>query len=418
MRSSMTSDAPYFDLLKNRITLDPVPFTDRDSRLLLFRSGNDTLWVGLAEYEKDPRQDPPIAAWHFTTNKEGDPLACESTTYPHQIICQTSEAGFWITFVDQETLLVALPIGHCGMRFCTHMEEAMTDQQGGILRRSSDATSSLPCSLVYTTNAALTHNEIVALPTGQQELRLEFDAAEGDALLLNITRLLRFNRTVPATDRALADSAARWHQWFAAAPQVEERYRAHYYYCWWVMGMNLIQLLQYPQTGPGESGSGERSSPPLSWDGVYIRKPNMSTDFASGVPADEDVLASSTWLNPPLRKYPYVQAKREGMVPSKLGYVGIWHWDSYFHALALRHSDMQLAKDQLRIMLDFQLANGLIPDIVHDEGILAHTSEIVEADITKPPLTAWAAWKLYELAQDRAFLNEVYDSIVRFQNWW
>src|SRR5579859_3393531 len=309
------------------------------------------------------------------------------------------------------------------------MEEAMTDQQGGILRRSSDATSSLPCSLVYTTNAALTHNEIVALPTGQQELRLEFDAAEGDALLLNITRLLRFNRTVPATDRALADSAARWHQWFAAAPQVEERYRAHYYYCWWVMGMNLIQLCVSTENearalswsdasrrvAPLEGARGRRSAEPPPTTGPL--KGGDPTSLGSPSVSKDDAYPGA-WLNPPLRKYPEVQAQREGMVPSKLGYVGIWHWDSYFHALALRHSDMQLAQDQLRIMLDFQLANGLIPDIVHDEGILAHTSEIVEADITKPPLTAWAAWKLYELAQDRAFLNEVYDSIVRFQNWW
>jgi putative isomerase len=347
----MITHSIYLNLLKNYTTLERVPFTDRDSRLLVLRAGPDSLWIGLAEYEIDPRPHAPVINWQFTDD-EGQPLACEFTAFPHQLLCQTARGTFWITFVDPETLLVALPAGRCGIILRTLMEQAERDERGGMLQRRGIS----PCALVYTTNATLLENEIAALLSEEQEIRLTFDAAAWTALLLTITRTSEVRRHIPATDVALEASAQRWHAWFAAAPPVAEAYRSRYYYAWWVMWANLI--------------------------------------------------------------YPYAYPQREGMVPSKLGYVGIWHWDSYFHAIALRHIDMRLAQDQFRIMLDHQLVSGLIPDIIHDEGILAHTSELVEADITKPPLTAWAAWKLYTLKQDREFLREVYEPIVRSQNWW
>jgi putative isomerase len=121
-------------------------------------------------------------------------------------------------------------------------------------------------------------------------------------------------------------------------------------------------------------------------------------------------------------------------VPSRNGYLGIWHWDAYFHALGYRHVDPKLAQDQVRIMLAHQLEDGMIPDVVHDEGILAFVSEAPYRHvssglkgpeppprtygITKPPLTAWTAWKLYEIDGDADFLASVYDAIVRAQAWW
>jgi putative isomerase len=130
----------------------------------------------------------------------------------------------------------------------------------------------------------------------------------------------------------------------------------------------------------------------------------------------------------------------EGMVPSKLGYVGVWHWDAFFHAVALRHVDPGLAKDQIRVLLRHQLSDGMIPDVVHDGGPLTHASAMPAADrarsltyvgdrgeaseamrsarITKPPLAAWAAWKVFEADGDAAFLAEVDEPIRRSQAWW
>jgi len=106
------------------------------------------------------------------------------------------------------------------------------------------------------------------------------------------------------------------------------------------------------------------------------------------------------------------------MVPSKLFYVGVWQWDAYFHALAYRHVDAKLAQDQIRIVLDHQREDGMIPDAVHDEGTVTHINFPIEGDVTKPPLAAWAAWKLYERSGDREFLNEIYEPLVRWNRWW
>ena len=109
---------------------------------------------------------------------------------------------------------------------------------------------------------------------------------------------------------------------------------------------------------------------------------------------------------------------REAMTPSKIHYVGVWQWDAYFHALAYRHLEMKLAKDQIRIVLDHQREDGMIPDAVHDEGTVTRLTFPIEADVTKPPLLAWSAWKLYEIDGDREFLDEIYEPVVRWNNWW
>ena len=151
-------------------------------------------------------------------------------------------------------------------------------------------------------------------------------------------------------------AARRWHDWFVAAPSVLEPLRDQYYFAWWVMRAGLI-----------------------------------STRFYT---------------------------TREAMTPSKMYYVGVWQWDDYFHTLAYRHVDKRLAQDQLRILLDHQREDGLIPDAIHDEGIVTHLAFPVDADVTKPPLLAWAVWKLYEKDGDREFLNEIYEPVVRVTRWW
>jgi glycogen debranching enzyme len=106
------------------------------------------------------------------------------------------------------------------------------------------------------------------------------------------------------------------------------------------------------------------------------------------------------------------------MMPSKLHYVGVWQWDAYFHTLAYRHIDKYLARDQIRIFIDHQRADGLIPDAVHDEGTITHLTFPIEADVTKPPLLAWAVWKMYQTDNDAEFLAEIYEPLVRYNRWW
>ena len=161
---------------------------------------------------------------------------------------------------------------------------------------------------------------------------------------------------MPGRAAVLDAAAGRWHEWFAAAPAGREPFRRQYYFAWWVMRAGLISTRYY--------------------------------------------------------------TTREAMTPSKFHYVGVWQWDAFFHALAYRHVDRHLAQDQLRILFDHQREDGMLPDAVHDEGVVTHLTTPVDADVTKPPLAAWAAWKLYEQDGDVEFLDEIYEPLARWNNWW
>jgi len=167
---------------------------------------------------------------------------------------------------------------------------------------------------------------------------------------------LGFNRYLPEAHVCLESNARCWNDWFASAPSVADRYRLQYYFAWWVMRAGLISTRYF--------------------------------------------------------------TTREAMTPSKFYYLGVWQWDAYFHALAYRYVDLKLAYDQLRILIDHQREDGMLPDAVHDEGVVTHLDFPVEADVTKPPLVAWAAWKLFEQSGDGEFLNEIYESLVRWNSWW
>jgi putative isomerase len=353
------SQSEYLDILKGRIDLQRIPFSDRGSRLMVFRS-DDHLSVRLAErwFKLDNqlgsyRQRPPIVdAWQLTDG-DGNPLTLEIVSYPHRIDCRTEIGCFTLAFVDPETLLLTFPPQACGVTFQARLDRGRTDRRGGVMRLTGDIRR----NIAYTTNARIVHNEIASADGRSQSVRLRVaPVKEGEALLLNITPRLGFNRYLPDTGAALETAARTWHAWFAAAPEVQPAYRRQYYYAWWVMRAGLI-----------------------------------STRFYT---------------------------TREAMTPSKIHYVGVWQWDAYFHALAYRHVDKGLAHDQLRILLDHQREDGMIPDAVHDEGTVTHLAFPVDADVTKPPLLAWAAWKLYQTDGDVQFLNEIYEPIVRWNNWW
>lgn len=355
---ALDQSSPFLRLLKDRIDLRSVPFSERGSRLLLFRANNHFA-VRLAErwFKRDPhisayRNRPPLVDRWQLTDADGNPLPLQTVTYPHKVECHTPAGVFTVVFVDAETLLVALPPGRTGMTFEAHLDEGKTDRRGGVLR----LTGPVRRSFVYTTNARLLRNEIHPLGPETQALHLLFDAGPDAALLIHITPRLGFNRWIPRPQEVIEEAARRWHEWFAAVPPVAEPFRDQYYYAWWIMRSGLISSRFY--------------------------------------------------------------TTREAMTPSKVHYVGVWQWDAFFHALAYRHVDMKLAKDQLRIVLDHQREDGMIPDAVHDEGVITRLTFPVEADVTKPPLIAWAAWKLYEFDGDREFLDEIYEPIVRWNAWW
>jgi putative isomerase len=111
---------------------------------------------------------------------------------------------------------------------------------------------------------------------------------------------------------------------------------------------------------------------------------------------------------------PYGHLFHNGLFPSYAyrGFHGVWSWDSWKHARALANFVPELAKDQLRVMFDYQDRYGMVPDVIY-----ADSAENNWRD-TKPPLSAWAVWSIYERTSDGQFLEEMYPQLWRYHEWW
>lgn len=174
---------------------------------------------------------------------------------------------------------------------------------------------------------------------------------------------------------ALAATAAIWTQWFAKCPRVRDDLQEMAAFCWWVLGANIVEL---PSLGDARA-----------------------------------------------------------IVPSKIGYVGLWQWDAYFIAVGLRHGDPELAREQLDIAFRFPQPDGQLPDVVHELGVLATSDDLPESDranlrragsqiadpnapvpLTKPPLAAWALRKVLDVEDAPDYARRQLARIVRSQDWW
>ncbi|HEX5500580.1 MAG TPA: hypothetical protein VFX03_15195, partial [Thermomicrobiales bacterium] len=212
---------------------------------------------------------------------------------------------------------------------------------------------------------------------GTRRIRCRFAPAADAALAIRVGPGDLAPAPLPAAAATLAAARDRWRDWFAAAPEVAAPYRAQAAWAWWVLRANQIRLRFDPR-----------------WAGV---------------------------------------------APSKIGYVAVWNWDSCFHALALRHIDCALARDQIRLLLAHQQPDGMLPDVIHDHGVLAHMADLppnelarfvtpdmprasrdtaLRTPITKPPLLAWSVRNIDAVAPDDAFLAEIYPVLVRAHDWW
>jgi len=348
-------------LLRDKISLTVVPFTERGSRIMVFANADGSaLYIKLAERwvrrEREMghyRVRHPIVSDLRWCDDNGASLPLRWTTYPDRVEIFTASGTHALCFQDSETLYLALAPGRIHLSMLVHAVAELTrsDRRGGEIREGRGGRN-----IAYTTNATVRSNEIQREGADRWRVTLSLDAAAGAVLTLNITPRLGFNRVLSAPAAAARAAAVRWRDWFAAAPAVPQRYWQQYYYAWWIMRAGLISPRYY--------------------------------------------------------------MTREGMTPSKIHYVGVWQWDAYFHALAYRHVDQRLAEDQLRIFIDHQLPNGMIPDAVHDEGLVTSLLEPVVAPVTKPPLVGWAALKLHEISGNTAFLDEIYEPLTRASAWW
>ncbi len=348
--------SPHLELLKDKIDITQAPFSDRGSRLLVFKyPDQDRLYVKLAE--RLTAIQPGLDTYRFRPayiqdlsfiDEQGMPLTYHLTTYPHALLFQTRLGRFALTFFSHDTLAIGLPSGvPAGVQFRVSTQMWQKHDDGGSLKAVRN--------LAYRTNGQVRTNE---LGMEREAYIVDFVVDGGDdvAIHLNVRSDLALDGQPGPFSQTLAASEQRWADWFERVPPVAERYQNHYYYAWWVMSNNLVS--------------------------------------------------------------PLGRIAHEAMMPSKMQYVGIWNWDACFHSLAFRHVDPELARDQIRTMLKCQLADGMIPDAVYDEAVVADIEHPMRAEVTKPPIMAWAALKLDETDPNLDFLQEVYVPLVRWNAWW
>jgi len=100
-----------------------------------------------------------------------------------------------------------------------------------------------------------------------------------------------------------------------------------------------------------------------------------------------------------------------GIRPSLDDYDGVWNWDSAFHAMAVSRWDPELAREQIRILLDAQLPSGALPDVLFMNG------GIVDR-FGKPPVMPWALMLVDQRDPNDAFLTYAYDRLVAYEAFW
>ncbi len=352
-----TTTSPHLQLLRDRIDITQVPFSDRGSRLLVQQvPGQSRLLIKLAErlIELQPgldtyRHRPPFIHSFALVDEHGDQLDFEEVvSYPHALFFRTRLGDFGLVFQDEQTLSLGLPPETTsGIRFHVSPQFWEETDVGGVFKSVRN--------LAYASNEKVICNTITPRGGGYV-VNFVVEAEEDCAITLTIRGGLDLSRKVLPFSITYQAAEERWHQWFDSVPPVDERYRHTYAYAWWIMASNLIS--------------------------------------------------------------PQGNVTYEAMMPSKTNYVGLWLWDSALHALAYRYVDPDLARDQIRAMLEHQLEDGMLPDSVYDEGVVAELDHPIHAEVTKPPILAWAALKLHETDPDLNFLREIYVPLVRWNAWW
>jgi putative isomerase len=348
--------SPYLSLLRNQIDITKVPFSNRGSRLLVYQHPDrHSLFIKLAE--RLLGLEPGLESY-----LRRPPFISDLTLI--------DEEGNVLEFdlsTGPDAIYFSTKIGEFGMVFqdLRTISLGIPSNVTAGLRlhvlpeywNSTNTGGSLKSirNLGYGTNAKVVHNQITPEAGGYT---IDFVVQGGDdcAITLHITPLIDVSHDTLPFSEANSLSHKRWQDWFDNIPPVDEPYRRTYAYAWWVMANNLIS--------------------------------------------------------------PQGNVTYEAMTPSKTSYVGLWLWDSALHSLAYRHIDPELARNQIRAMLAHQLPDGMIPDAIYDDGVVSEIDHPIRAEVTKPPILAWAALKLHEMAPDPDFLQEIYVPLVRWNAWW
>jgi len=350
------SSFPNLNILRNQIDFTNVPFSDRGSRLLVFLDQEKShLRIRLAE--RMINLDADIEAY----------LRRPPFVHELHFLDESGELLEYEAITYPHVIYTNTRLGDFGIVFQDTNTLAIGLPPGVVTgvkfhvspqywKENDDGGEFKSIrDLAYATNADILKNKIDP-ERGGYTVCFMVDAGEDSTILLRIGGPLPSRSNINNFSILCDRAEKRWNSWFDKAPPVAKRYLRTYTYAWWVMANNLIL-------------------------------PKGSIGF-------------------------------EAMMPSKVNYVGLWLWDSAMHALAYRYVDPELARNQIRAMLACQLPDGMLPDAVYDDGVISEIDHPIKAEVTKPPILAWAALKLHETAPDPEFLEQIYVPLVRWNAWW
>jgi glycogen debranching enzyme len=345
----------FLALLKNHIDLTVVPFSDRGSRLLIYQSRKHKgFYIKLAE--RLSFLDSQIEAYLKRPPFIDDLYLVDGNG---------KRLNFEITS-HPHMLQMKTDIGEFAIVFQDERTISIglpAKQKAGIHFHATPQQWKINGqggkfkairNLSYQSNAEILLNEMKPMKGGYA-VDFIVKSDQDCAITLSIDEKHLSEEVAPFSQSA-AFAETRWKTWFEKVPPVDAKFDRSYAYAWWVMANNLIS--------------------------------------------------------------PRGNVAYEAMTPSKTNYIGLWLWDSAMHALAYRHIDPILARNQIRAMLAYQLPDGMLPDAIYDEGVISEIDHPFKAEVTKPPILAWAAMKLHEKDPDVDFLREIYIPLVRWNAWW
>lgn len=143
---------------------------------------------------------------------------------------------------------------------------------------------------------------------------------------------------------------------------------------------------------------------------IKNKKPQFEAEKYSQVLAKTHLTLQNNW------RISAGEIKYAGLFPSYhyKWFNGFWSWDSWKHAAGLSYYDINLAKNQMRAMFDFQSEDGFIVDCIFRDTIIeAHNFRD-----TKPPLATWAVERIYKKDKDIEFVKELYPKLKKYHEWW
>lgn len=99
--------------------------------------------------------------------------------------------------------------------------------------------------------------------------------------------------------------------------------------------------------------------------------------------------------------------------PSYVGFIGgCWSWDAWQIASGNVLYNPEGAKSEMLALFDYQADNGMVPDFINYNKKRNNWRD------SKPPVASWGAMNVYKATGDKKFLEEIFDKLYKFHNWW